>query len=29
MSKPDNQPELTPEPTGNIFQRDLGAEMRG
>ena len=29
MSKPDNQPELTPEPIGNIFQRDLGAEMRG
>ena len=29
MSKPDNQPELTPEPIGNIIQRDLGAEMRG
>ena len=29
MSKPDNQPDLTPEPIGNIFQRDLGAEMRG
>ena len=29
MSKPDNQPELTPEPAGNIIQRDLGAEMRG
>ncbi len=29
MSKPDNQPELTPEPIGNVFQRDLGAEMRG
>src|SRR5271169_251516 len=30
MSKPDNQPELTPEPqNANIIQRDLGAEMRG
>ena len=29
MSKPDNQPDLTPEPIGNIIQRDLGAEMRG
>ena len=29
MSKPDNQPELTPEPIGNIIPRDLGAEMRG
>ena len=29
MSKPDNQPDITPEPIGNIFQRDLGAEMRG
>jgi len=30
MSKPDNQPDLTPEPPiGNIIQRDLGAEMRG
>ena len=29
MAKPDNQPDLTPEPIGNIFQRDLGAEMRG
>ena len=28
MSKPE-QPELTPEPVGNILQRDLGAEMRG
>jgi DNA gyrase subunit A len=28
MSKPE-QPELTPEPIGNIIQRDLGAEMRG
>ncbi len=28
MSKPD-QPELTPEPVGNIIPRDLGAEMRG
>jgi len=28
MSKPE-QPELTPEPAGNIVQRDLGAEMRG
>jgi DNA gyrase subunit A len=28
MAKPE-QPELTPEPVGNIFQRDLGAEMRG
>ncbi|UPT74008.1 MAG: DNA gyrase subunit A [Elusimicrobiota bacterium] len=28
MSKPE-QPELTPEPVGNIIQRDLGAEMRG
>jgi DNA gyrase subunit A len=29
MAKSENQPELTPEPVGNIFQRDLGAEMRG
>src|SRR5580698_8603221 len=29
MSKPDQQPELTPEPNANIIQRDLGAEMRG
>src|SRR3954469_13191230 len=28
MAKPE-QPELTPEPIGNIIQRDLGAEMRG
>ena len=28
MSKPD-QPDITPEPIGNIIQRDLGAEMRG
>ncbi len=29
MAKSENQPDLTPEPIGNIFQRDLGAEMRG
>ncbi|MDE1846420.1 MAG: hypothetical protein KGH53_04055, partial [Candidatus Micrarchaeota archaeon] len=29
MSKPDSQPDLTPEPNANIIQRDLGAEMRG
>src|ERR1017187_7015594 len=29
MSKPDQQPELTPEPNANIIQRDLGAHMRG
>ncbi len=28
MSKPE-QPDLAPEPIGNIIQRDLGAEMRG